>query len=330
MTVPLRSSGDLLADRRYVWAEAALAEGDAAAAADLAEQVLTLVPDYVPAWLLLGRAREAQAGDDPAARERARHAFAAALDLDPDDALGARLRLAELGAQAGEAALSPAYVRALFDGYAGRFERHLVEGLGYRAPAMLRDALLATGHPLPFRRALDLGCGTGLAARALDDLVVAIEGVDLSPGMLAEARRLGRYAALHEGDLTAFLAGQPAGGADLVVAADVFVYLRALGPAFAGVARALAPGGLFAFTLQAHAGEGAVLGSDGRYAHGEALVRAEAAAAGLAILRLEAASTRRERGAEVPGWLAVLGRATHGPSAAEAAGGPAGSPALAP
>ncbi|ACL56531.1 class I SAM-dependent DNA methyltransferase [Methylobacterium nodulans] len=308
MAVPLRSSGDLLADRRYVWAEAALAEGDAAAAADLAEQVLERVPAYVPAWLLLGRAREALAAEDPAARERARRAFAAALDLDPDDALGARLRLAQLGEQAGEAALSPAYVRALFDGYADRFERHLVEGLGYRAPAMIREALLAAARdrPLPFRRALDLGCGTGLAARALDDLVDRIEGVDLSPGMLAEARRLGRYAALHEAEIGTFLAGHPPQGVDLVVAADVFVYLRDLGPVFAGVARALVPGGLFAFTLQAHDGAGAVLGPDGRYAHGEALVRREAAAAGLAIVTLAAASTRRERAEDVPGWLAVL------------------------
>ena len=60
----LRSSGDLLADRRYVWAEAALAEGDAAAAADLAAQVLERAPAYGPAWLLLGRAREVLAGDE--------------------------------------------------------------------------------------------------------------------------------------------------------------------------------------------------------------------------------------------------------------------------
>jgi predicted TPR repeat methyltransferase len=308
MAVPLRSSGDLLADRRYVWAEAALAEGDAVAAADLAEQVLERVPDYGPAWLLLGRAREALAGDDPAAREWARRAFATALDLDPDDALGARLRLAELGDEAGAAALSPAYVRALFDGYAGRFDRHLVEGLRYRGPELIRAALAKAGHPLPFRRALDLGCGTGLMARALDGLADVIEGVDLSPGMLAEARRLNRYAALHEGDLTGFLAAQPAGGADLVVAADVFVYVRDLGPAFAGAARALGPGGLFAFTLQAHPGEGAVLGTDGRYAHGAALVRDEAAAVGFSVARFEAASTRRERGEDVAGWLVVLGR----------------------
>ena len=52
------SSGDILADRRYRYAEACLDEGDHAAAADLAEQVLEITPRYAPAWLLLGRARE--------------------------------------------------------------------------------------------------------------------------------------------------------------------------------------------------------------------------------------------------------------------------------
>ena len=40
------SSGDLLADRRYRYAEACLAEGDHEAAADLAVQVLDLAPRY--------------------------------------------------------------------------------------------------------------------------------------------------------------------------------------------------------------------------------------------------------------------------------------------
>ena len=47
------SSGDLLADRRYRYAESCLAEGDHAGAADLAEQVLEIAPRYAPAWLLL-------------------------------------------------------------------------------------------------------------------------------------------------------------------------------------------------------------------------------------------------------------------------------------
>ncbi|TNC15023.1 methyltransferase domain-containing protein [Methylobacterium terricola] len=303
--MPVRSSGDLLADRRYAWAEAALAEGDAGAAADLAAQVLELAPGYGPAWLLLGRARAADSGT----RGQAAEAFRAALALDPDDALGAGLHLAELG-EAPAAAISPAYVRALFDGYAGRFERHLVEGLGYCGPALIRDALVrVAGAEARFGPALDLGCGTGLMARALDGLVGPLVGIDLSPGMLAEARRTGLYARLHEGDLRTALTGEPPDSAGLAVAADVFIYLREIGPVLREVARVLAPGGLFAFTVQGHPGErGVVLGADGRYAHGIASVRADAAAAGFAVALLEPAEIRRQNGVGVPGWLVVLAR----------------------
>ena len=309
MTPKLHSSGDLLADRRYAWAEAALAEGDAAAAADLAEQVLELAPRYAPAWFLLGRAREALPGE--AAGRAAINAYACALDIDPDDALGARLRVARLGDGSGVAgAIGAGYVRALFDAYAPRFERHLVEGLGYRGPALIRAALEAAVAPGPLRfgRVLDLGCGTGLMARALDGCCEAVVGVDLSPGMLREAGRTGLYARLAEDDLTAFLAGEAPGSADLVVAADVLVYVADLAPVIAAAAQALAPGGLLAFTLQSQPGAGVVLGEDARYAHGEMVARETVAAAGLSPVCFEAVSTRRDRDAEVPGWLVIANR----------------------
>src|SRR3954447_18504546 len=137
------TSGDLRADRRYAYAEACLAEGDAAAAAEMAEQALDLAPCYAPAWLLLGRAREAlhAASGREADLQAALRAYGNALDLDPEDALGSRLRLAQLGVGDALAAISPAYVRALFDGYAARFERHLVGDLGYQGPEMLRACL---------------------------------------------------------------------------------------------------------------------------------------------------------------------------------------------
>jgi predicted TPR repeat methyltransferase len=79
-----RSTGDLLADRRYAYAEAAWNEGDAAAAADLAGQALDLAPDFAPAHALLGRATAALGRT-----EEARRALERALALEPDDALGA-------------------------------------------------------------------------------------------------------------------------------------------------------------------------------------------------------------------------------------------------
>jgi predicted TPR repeat methyltransferase len=302
-----RSSGDLLADRRYAHAEAAMKEGDHAAAADLARQCLELAPAFAPAHALLGRARAALGQRDAAVA-----ALARALDLDPDDALGVRIDLARLGALPTDEAIGAGYVRALFDDYAATFDKHLVRNLNYRGPELLRAAVrrarAAYGQKLWCERVLDLGCGTGLVGQAFAGAYAAIEGVDLSPRMLAVARTTRLYDGLHEGDLLGFLKGQTDRTADLVVAADVFVYMAALDDVFSEVHRVLMRGGLFAFTVQAHAGGGVILGEDSRYAHGEPYLRDLAAQTGFSVVLFEAVSTRQDRGVDVPGFLLVLER----------------------
>jgi predicted TPR repeat methyltransferase len=93
-----------------------------------------------------------------------------------------------------------------------------------------------------------------------------------------------------------------------VVAADVFVYMAALDAVFRETHRVLGREGLFAFTVQAHEGEGFILGQDARYAHGETYLRRLAEIAGFAVVILERVSTREDRGVPVPGLLAVLQR----------------------
>jgi predicted TPR repeat methyltransferase len=302
-----RSSGDLRADRRYEYARAAFDEKDFEAAADLARQVLELAPDFAAAHALLGRAVAEQGG-----REEAVGALRKALDLEPDDTLGVRLDLARLGALPPDEAMTDGYVRALFDEYAPSFDTHLTGSLAYRGPDLVADALRrACGkliRPHRFGPTFDLGCGTGLMARALEGLCERIEGVDLSPLMLEKARRTKLYDGLHEGELVGFLKGRASGEADLVLAADVFVYMAALDAAFREAHRVLGRGGLFAFTVQTHLGEGYVLGPDSRYAHGEAYLRDLAASTGFGVLLLEDVSTREDRGRPVPGLLAVLQR----------------------
>lgn len=302
-----QSSGDILADRRLSYAQAAFSDGDAGTAADLAEQALERAPGFLAALALLGRARAALGERDAAVA-----ALTRALIIAPDDALGLRLDLAHLGALPPEEAITGEYVRALFDDYAVRFDRHLVQGLKYRAPELIQAAVRrscsARLRPFRFRRLLDLGCGTGLAAKAFAGAADIMVGVDLSPRMLAKAARTRLYERLHEGDLVAFLEAEGEKTADLVIAADVFVYLAQLEPALAQAHRVLEQGGLLAFTVQAHAGEGVTLGKDARYAHGEHHLRAIAAEAGFGVLLFEAVSTRQDRGLDVPGWLVALER----------------------
>jgi predicted TPR repeat methyltransferase len=304
-TSTVRSSGDFLADRRYEYARAAFDERDFEAAADLARQVLELAPGFAAAHAMLGRSL-AEMG----AREEAVSALRQALSLEPEDALGVRLDLARLGALAPDAAITDGYVRALFDDYAPKFDRHLTKSLAYRGPELIADALRRACskriRDYRFGLTLDLGCGTGLMAQELAGHCTAIEGVDLSPRMLEKAKTTKLYDALHEGELVAFLDTRASAEADLVVAADVFVYMAALDAVFREAHRVLKREGLFAFTVQAHEGEGFVLGEDARYAHSESYLRRLAEEVGFTAVMFERVSTREDRGVPVPGILVVL------------------------
>lgn len=301
------SSGDVIADRRYQWALDLLGRGDLPGATDLLTQTVELAPGFAAAWFTLGEVRE-KCGD----RAGAVAAFTRATDADPQDRQGAGLQLARLGAGATNPAMSEAYVRHLFDQYAGRYDTALTEHLRYRGPAILLDAvrqvMRVLGHPLQFGEVLDLGCGTGLAGAAFRPSAGRLVGIDLSPAMIARAKEKGLYDEMHVAKIEDFLNG--AAGADperydLVVAADVFVYLGDLAPIFAGIRKILAPGGMLAFSVETHSGKGARLLPTLRFAHGENHLRELLGASTFAIHHLARTSVRSEKGEPVDGLVVV-------------------------
>ena len=294
---------DLAAQSRYVYAKAAAADGDWRAAADVLEQALERAPAWPPALFALGEARN-KLGD----AEGAAAAFRASLAADPGDRQGAAARLGLLGATAAPASLPPAYVARLFDDYAHRFDKHLMEGLGYRGPALIAAALDAVAPGRRFAAALDLGCGTGLASVALRARADRLAGVDLSPAMVAQARALQVYDDVEVGEIVAHL--QRFGQAfDLIVAADALVYFGALDEVFVATAHALAPDGLFVFTAESFVGEGFRLGATMRFSHARAYVETTAAAVGLRPLAMREAWARREAGKDVSGVVCVFASA---------------------
>ena len=131
-------------------------------------------------------------------------------------------------------------------------------------------------------------------------------GVDLSPAMIEKARDRQVYDALIVGDATAALMRQPPAAFDLVVAADLFPYFGDLTPLFAAAPAALTAGGLFAFSVETIEGEGFRLGASMRFAHSRAYVESTAGEAGLRSLLVQAASIRREAGADAPGLICVF------------------------
>jgi predicted TPR repeat methyltransferase len=245
-------------------------------------------------------------------------AYAEALKLGPNDPYVRHL-VASSGNLPSAARAPVEYLRAVFDGYADRFEAHLV-ALGYRVPGLIRAALLrhpavAAGERLG--PALDLGCGTGLVAVVLSDLPIGpLVGVDVSSHMLAHASAKQLYAELREADLMQLLAEDETRW-KLVMAADVFVYFGALPEVLASVRSRLAPGGWFVFSVEEllpdH--EGTVpgngdwaLGRMGRYAHSMSYVANATREAGFAVRALERQVMRLEADAPVAGIFAVLER----------------------
>jgi predicted TPR repeat methyltransferase len=297
------SSGDMIADRRFEFARDLQLKGDLAAAADLLLQAVELAPNFASAWFTLGQIRK-QLGENDAAIAAFRHARAA----DPDDRHGAGLHLMRLGAEP-VAGMPQAYVQSLFDQYAPRFEAALVDDLGYRGPSLLFKAVLsaraAVRKPAFFKRAVDLGCGTGLAANAFAKNVDRFIGVDLSPRMVERARLTGLYAELEVADMTQGLRNKPDVSVELILAADAMVYVSDLAPVLREVTRVLVPGGMLAFTVETHDGEGVLIGEGLRYAHGEAYVREQVAAAGLKLVQCEYLSARNEDNVPAPGLVVV-------------------------
>ena len=265
------------------------------------ERALSLNPQLGAAWTLRGHLLR-QAGRLADASVCFNNAIACG-----EDVASHLYFLGALGLGALPDAAPPAFVRGLFDEYAERFDDDLVDTLRYRGHEQV-CAPLATLHPAPFASALDLGCGSGLAAPLLRPLASRLAGVDLSPRMIERAAATALYDELVVSEAVAHLRSTPVRH-DLVVACDVLIYVGDLAPLFAAVTRVLAPGGVFAFTVEeGHAEAGYDLLPTLRYAHSEAYLRELARAQALRVTRCERAPLREGHGESIAGITVHLVR----------------------
>jgi predicted TPR repeat methyltransferase len=280
--------------------------GHAEAALAAFQRLLAIDPRHAPAWSGSGTLlREMHR------LEEAAHAFREALRHGADPDLHT-FYLASVAAGAAPASAPAAYVAGLFDSYADEFESHLVGALRYQAHRQLVDQLVAAcGGDTRFRSALDLGCGTGLCGPLVRPIAARLTGVDLSARMIEKARSLGVYDRLEQGDVIEFLDASDDRW-DLVLAADVFIYVGDLEPVFARLARAMAEG-VFCFSVESLEGDddgsGVRLLPSLRYAHSKDYLGRLAARHGFEVVAMKHAPVREEQRQAIEGLYVILRRA---------------------
>ena len=284
--------------------------GDLDSAVESYRQALSLRPDDGVSMYNLGNVLAAKGQRDAAVE-----CYRQTVKLDPGNASAAHL-IAALTAQDSERPPSQ-YVEKLFDDYAATFDTHLTQNLGYKMPSELLALLRQSVTPPAGEwEVLDLGCGTGLSGLELAPHARRLTGVDLSGKMLEKARARNIYHRLVQSDLLPMMRGEQASSYDVIIAADVLVYLGTLDEIMSEARRLLRTSGFFLFSVEAleelHREAPAVdslplyqLNPSGRYAHSARYLEKLALANGFSPLAMISLQVRSERGIPITAWAAV-------------------------
>jgi len=276
--------------------------GEVLAAFVCQEHATTLDPSVPAYWSRLG-----ELGHITGHRERAREAYESYLELEPDDAEVEQIIVA-LRDEIPPLRAPDRCIEQLYARFAAGYESNMCDDLSYQAPTRLAEALDAHVPAVEPVDVLELGPGTGLAARVLRPRARVLVGVDLSPAMVEKARETGSYDELVVAEITGWLDGN-ARAFDLVAACDTLIYFGDLRQVLVPAARALTPGGWVAFTVERSAAPDFVLTDSGRYAHSADHIRAAARDAGLDVVSLNEGFLRYEYGEPVTGLVVVLRKA---------------------
>ena len=263
---------------------------------------LLINPDYPDVLQNLGAALK-----DIGNKSAAVLCYQRLLELKPDD-INIKYMMDSLTGESHQKEAPKEYVAQLFDDYADRFENQLVTMLHYHIPKKMKQAFtfLVQNETLKFSDVLDLGCGTGLVAEEFRSMADRMTGVDLSFKMLEKAQKKNLYNRLYHDGLEEFIANSNR-RYDLVLAADVFVYVGKLDRIFELLLKKMTKGGYFLFSTEDSLdGRDFSLLTTSRYGHSPVYIQSLSCQNNFLIRLCMPTVIRKERDEELRGNLYIL------------------------
>ncbi|MGA9666747.1 MAG: tetratricopeptide repeat protein [Gallionella sp.] len=269
-------------------------------------KALELSPSFKEAFEGLGICYS-ELGD----REQAIACFNRYLEFDPSDNSEVKLRLARLNAGEIPMQYPVAAMLTTYEKKAQNWDSDIQRpGKEFLGPKHVLEALEELKLPQARQMdVLDIGCGTGLCGEYLRHYARNLEGVDLSPHMLALAQKKGYYDKLECADAISYMHGSER-KFNLIIASGVLILFGDLMPVFQAAARLLIPGGHFVFTLYRSESEAVMVRHNLHFAHSEAYIRETAEAAELQPALLVKKVHEFDFGEPQPGWIAALHKAS--------------------
>ncbi|MCF8055096.1 MAG: tetratricopeptide repeat protein [Desulfocapsa sp.] len=198
------------------------------------------------------------------------------------------------------------YVETVFDNYAKDFEDSLLGRLQYKTPMALWDRYCHFFREVPRKYCLDLGCGTGLAGVQFAPCCSHMVGVDISEEMLAVANEKNLYNELKKDDISHFLCTAQPFSFDLIIAADVFIYLGDLKKIFTACFEKTKEGGVFLFSVEESTSEQFEIKETGRFGHSTQYIQNLCQKTGWSILDMHPSNLRQEKEEWIKGYLFIL------------------------
>ena len=239
-------------------------------------------------------------------REKAVHLLKKALQINPSDTISQHMLSSLQGTHYNQKAC-PEYARNLFDNYALYYDKHLRETLSYEVPEQIAQ-ILRDNSISNVNCTLDLGCGSGLSGEALRSMTAVLDGVDISPKMLLQAKNKSIYDALIEQEIIHYLQDKN-DKYSLIVAADVLPYFGCLSVLFPLLRQQLEDNGHVVITHEQNSDTPWLLQDNGRFSHQSSYVTELAEQSGLDIVQCKSINGRTQAQKPIAMKLLLLKKA---------------------